>query len=170
MKHSPPAVEDVVRSLGHLTLGSRLKRIGERLQAQTQRILDAYELPIQAAQFPVLAAIDRLGPLTIGELAEAVGVSQPGATRTVGQLADAHLVTTTQSTDDQRRKSVSLTSDGRRIVDTGKHAVWPLIEAAVKELCGRSSRPLLEHLAVIEDGLVARPLDGRAAALRARRR
>src|SRR5688572_7883183 len=131
MKHPLPAVEDVVRSFGHLTLGSRLKRIGERLQAQTQRILDAHELPIQAAQFPVLAAIDRLGPLTIGELAEAVGVSQPGATRTVGQLADAQLVTITQSTDDQRRKSVSLTSHGRRIVDTGKQEVWPLIEAAV---------------------------------------
>ena len=69
--------DDVVRALGHLALGTRLKRIGERLQAQTQRVLDAHELGIQAAQFPFLAAIDRIGPATVGELAEAVGVTQP---------------------------------------------------------------------------------------------
>ena len=62
-------VEDVVRSLGHLCLGTRMKRIGERLQGETQRILDSLEVPIQAGQYPLLGAIDRLGPLTVGELA-----------------------------------------------------------------------------------------------------
>jgi hypothetical protein len=28
-------IPDIVRDLGHLTLGSRLKRLGERLQAHT---------------------------------------------------------------------------------------------------------------------------------------
>lgn len=172
MQYRPPAsgVEDVVRSLGHLTLGSRLKRIGERFQSHTQRILDAHDLPIQAAQFPFLAAIDRLGPLMIGELADAVGVSQPGATRTVGQLAEAELVEISQAGEDQRRKTVSLTRQGQRVVDTGKREVWPLIEAAVKQLTPGRSRSLLEHLAALEDGLAAQPLDLRAAALRGRRR
>src|SRR5687768_320710 len=101
-------MEDVVRALGHLTLGTRLKRIGERMQSQTQRIIDAHELPIQAAQFPFLAAIDRLGPSTVGDLAEAVGVTQPGATRALAQLAQEGLVEITPATDDQRRKHVSL--------------------------------------------------------------
>ena len=34
-------VRDVVRELGYLTLGSRLKRIGERLQGQAQALLEA---------------------------------------------------------------------------------------------------------------------------------
>lgn len=163
-------VDDVVRSLGYLTLGTRLKRIGERLQAHTQRILDAHELDIQVAQFPFLASIDRLGPLTIGELADAVGVSQPGATRALAQLAEQGLIEITQARDDQRRKSVSLTKQGRRLVDVGKRTVWPLIEGAVRELCGDRSGPLLEQLAAIEDDLVAQPLDRRAAAIRPRRR
>src|SRR5262245_41753288 len=101
--------EDVVRRSGYLMLGTRLKRIGERLQSQTQRILDGHEVPIQAAQFPFLAAIDRAGPLTVGELAEAVGVTQPGATRALAQLAEDGLVEIANATDDQRRKSVTLT-------------------------------------------------------------
>ena len=32
-------ITDIVRELGHLTLGTRLKRLGERLQAQTEVLL-----------------------------------------------------------------------------------------------------------------------------------
>jgi hypothetical protein len=53
------ATEDIVRSFGFLTLGSRLKRIGERLQADTQRIMDDMELALQASQYPFLASVDR---------------------------------------------------------------------------------------------------------------
>src|SRR6476469_8878605 len=101
-------VDDIVRQLGHLTLGTRLKRIAERLQSQTQHILDAHELPIQAAQFPFLAAIDRLGPITVGELADAVGVTQPAATRALAQLSDEGFVEIAQASGDQRRKSITL--------------------------------------------------------------
>ena len=162
--------EDVVRRYGHLTLGTRLKRLGDRMQAHVQRILDAHELPIQTAQFPFLAAIDQLGALTVGELADAVGVTQPGATRTLAQLAEAGLVEIAQAKDDQRRKQVTLTRQGQRLVDTGKRDVWPLIEAAVREICRKASGPLLDQLTAIEEGLDAQPLDRRAAAIRERRR
>ena len=55
----PGLVEDVVRSFGFLTLGSRMKRIGEKLQADTQKIMDELGAPLQASQYPFLAAIDR---------------------------------------------------------------------------------------------------------------
>lgn len=163
-------VRDVVGELGHLTLGTRLKRLGERMQGQTQRILDAYELPIQAAQFPFLAAIDRLGPLTVGEIAEAVGVTQPGATRALAQLAEAGYVEITPARDDQRRKSVTLTKQGQKLVTVGKRDVWPVIDAAVKGLCCELSGTLLEQLAALEGGLAHESLDQRAGAIRARRR
>ena len=162
--------EDVVRELGHLTLGTRLKRIGERLQSQTQRILDAHELNIQAAQFPFLAAIDRLGPLTVGEMAETVGMTQPGATRALGQLETEGLVEITQAVDDARRKSVTLTKQGKRLVEIGKRDVWPLIDAAVKETCRKLSGSLLEQLAELEDGLSDEPIDRRAARIHGKRR
>lgn len=154
---------DIVRDLGHLTLGSRFKRLGDRLQADTQRILEAHGLAIQAGQFTFLAALDRLGPSTIGELAEAVGVSQPAATRTLGQLAEDGVVVIQTPPDDQRRRTVALAKRGRELVDKGKREVWPLIEAAVKELCAPAKGPLLAQIAALEDGLAARPLDERVA-------
>jgi DNA-binding MarR family transcriptional regulator len=157
-------VEDVVRELGFLCLGSRLRRIGERLQADTQQVIGEYDLRIQAAQYPFLAAIDRTGPLTIGELAQAVGITQPGATRTVSQLLELGYVDMQASAEDQRRRLVSLTPRGQDLVDYSKGSVWPRIQQAVAELCGGLSGPILEQLAAIEDGLAEAPLARRGTA------
>lgn len=154
-------VEDVVRSFGFLTLGTRMRRIGEKLQADTQRIMDELGAPLQASQYPFLAAIDRLGPLTLGELAEAVGITQPGATRTVAQLVELGMLEAKQTPDDQRRRIISLSSEGKRLVASAKRDVWPRIRAAVADLCGDLDGPLLDQLAAIEDRLAAVSLDRR---------
>ena len=161
--------EDVVRALGFLPLGSRLKRIGERLQADTQRIMDEMGVPLPAAQYPFLAALDRLGPLTVGELADAVGITQPGATRSVSQLVALGLVKARQTPEDQRRRIVSLTKKGAQQVDFARREVWPRIESAVADLCRGLSGPLLDQLAAIEDGLAALPLERRLAPAARRR-
>ncbi|MEW9806317.1 MarR family winged helix-turn-helix transcriptional regulator [Mesorhizobium sp. ZMM04-5] len=156
-------VEDVVRSYGYLTLGTRMKRIGERLQADTQKIIEESGAPVQASQYTFLAAVDRSGPLTIGELSEAVGITQPGVTRTVAQLVAGGLLQTAQVSGDQRRRIVSLTPRGEQLVATAKAEIWPRVRGAVADLCAGLDGPLLDQLAAIEDGLAAAPLDRRAA-------
>ena len=154
-------IEDVVRRHGYLMLGTRLKRIGERLQGDTQRIIDAHGAAVQGSQFTFLAALDDLGPRTVGELAEAVGVTQPGATRAIGQLVKRGLVTLRPGRDDQRQHVVTLTAKGRQTVDLGKREIWPRVVAAVADLCRDLSGPLLDQLAQLEDGLAEQPLDRR---------
>ncbi|TKB19739.1 MAG: MarR family transcriptional regulator [Mesorhizobium sp.] len=155
-------MEDILRSLGFLCLGSRLKRVGEQLQADTQRVLDRLDVRIQSSQYPLLAALDRLGPLPVGELAQSLGIAQPGVTRSVSLLTELGLVEVAQSNDDQRRRIVSLSASGQRLMDTAKRDVWPRIEDAVAEVCADLSGPLLGQLAAIEDRLAAIPLDRRA--------
>lgn len=155
-------IEDVVRASGFLTLGSRLRRIGERMQADTQQIIEEAGLGIQAGQYPFLAAIDRAGPLTIGELAQSVGITQPGATRTVGQLLELGFVDIKLAANDHRRRFVSLTARGKEIIDYSRTEVWPRVAAAVADLCDGLDGPILDQLAAIEDGLAAVPLVRRA--------
>ncbi|MCF1504853.1 MarR family transcriptional regulator [Afifella sp. H1R] len=145
--------EDVVRALGFLCLGTRLRRIGERLQADTDAILATKELAINASNYPYLASLDRLGSMTLGDLAEAVGVSQPGATRAVNQLIAQGLLKAEASLEDRRRKIVDLTDEGRQLVEVGKRELWPRIEAAVADLCQGLRGPLLQQLAALEDSL-----------------
>lgn len=145
--------EDVIRNFGYLALGSRFRRIGERLQADTQQIIELSGVAIQAGQCPMLAAIHRHQSMTVGELAEAMGISQPGVTRTISQLVTQGLVEMRASDEDQRRKLVSLTSAGRDFVAFAERELWPKIEAAVRDLCAHLSGPLLNQLSAIEDGL-----------------
>lgn len=163
-------IEDIVRAYGYLTLGSRMRRIGERLQADTQRIMDELEVPLQASQYPILAALDRLGPLSIGELAAAIGITQPGATRSVGQLGRTGMVRAVPGPEDQRQRIVSLTRRGEEQIAFARCHVWPRVEAAVADLCAELDGPLLGQLAAIEDGLAASPLHRRAAGKRRKTR
>jgi DNA-binding MarR family transcriptional regulator len=161
-------VEDIVRELGHLTLGSRLKRIGERLQGQAQVLLEEAGISLSASHFPVLAALDRLGPLGVGELAQAVGVSQPGVTRMLERLQSEGLVKSQRPAGDRRLRPIVLTRTGRQLVARSRQLVWPRIEAAVADACAGPSAPLLAQLAALEDALAAAPLSTRAARLRVR--
>src|ERR1700744_3101796 len=126
---------DIVKELGYLTLGTRLKRLGERLQAQTQVGLEDEGVALPASHFPVLAALDRLGALSVGELTEAVGVSQPGVTRLLDKLGTEGVVSSTQSAEDRRVRTVVLTKSGRYLIARSKRTAWPMIEAAVADAC-----------------------------------
>jgi DNA-binding MarR family transcriptional regulator len=158
-------IEDVVKELGYLTLGTRLKRLGERLQAQTQVVLESADIDLPASHFPVLAALGRLGPLNVGELTEAVGMSQPGVTRLLDKLAADRLVQSSQSAADRRVRTVELTKSGRQLVLRAQRSVWPVIEASVADACAGPARTLLPVLAALEEALAQASLSERAERL-----
>ena len=153
---------DVVKELGYLTLGTRLKRLGERLQSQTQVLLEATGTDLPASYYPILAALDLLGPANVGDLTEAVGISQPGVTRMLDKLEAEELVRSVQSADDRRVRSIELSKTGRQLVSKSKRAVWPVIEAAVADACDGRAQSLLTALSALEEALATAPLSVRA--------
>jgi DNA-binding MarR family transcriptional regulator/ribosomal protein S18 acetylase RimI-like enzyme len=152
---------DILRDLGPIFLGSRLKRLAERMQAGAARVIAETDLPLQPAQMPLLAALDR-GPMTVGQLVEAVGASQPGVTRAAGQLVSLGLVRSARGAD-QRQRTLSLTPAGEAAMARIRVLIWPRIEQAVTELLADLSGPLLDQICGIEAALAARPLDARVA-------
>lgn len=155
-------VEDIIKTLGHLTLGTRLKRIGERLQADTQELttlLAGADLP--TPHNPVLAALDLHGPLSIGDLAKALGQSQPGITRMVGKMKAAGLVHTEPGLEDARVNTVALTKEGVDLIAQLKSTLWPATEVAVTDACAGLSGSLLDQLAQLEKRLQDKPLTKR---------
>jgi DNA-binding MarR family transcriptional regulator len=155
--------EDFVRASGHLSLGSRLKRIGERLQGDVNRLLEAEGIDVPAPFFPALTALQQAGSLTVGALAEAMGVSQPGVTRSLAQMEKMGLVKSSRGKADQRQRSISLTRKGDELVTRTHRDLWPRVREAVAELCAGLDGPMLAQLDQMEDELKRLPLDRRAA-------
>lgn len=154
---------DIVRELGLLTLGSRLKRLGERLQAQTQELLSQQPLEAPASHQPLLAALAREGALTVGELVQMLGVSQPGVTRQLGKLQSAGLVQALPSAGDLRLRRMCLSPAGEAYVAQARAAAWPAIEAAVADACDGHGERLLALIDALEDALAEQPLAARTA-------
>jgi len=155
-------VGDVVREQGHLFLGSRLRRLAERMQADVAKVVERAGLPIQPSQYPLLGTLDRYGPQTIGELTLAMGVSQPTVTRAASKLVDMGLVEVSRLRVDQRHKTISLTAAGAEAMARSKLMVWPRVEAAVVEITSGLDGSLLEQISELEHRLDERPLNERA--------
>lgn len=153
---------DVVAELGHLFLGSRLKRLAERMQADAAQLLAGAGLPLQPAQMPLLAALHRYGALTVGEAAEALGVSQPAVTRAVTSLRELGVVSAKSSPRDKRQTTLTLTARGRATMKKVQQRAWPHIDRAATQLCRGIEGDFLTQIARIEERLAQRSLRQRA--------
>ena len=159
-------MDDVISDLGYLSLGTRLKRIAERLKAQTADALAQQDLNLPPSLCPLLETIARLGPVSVGQLAISLEVSQPGITRSLGLLEMRGLITTVPSPEDQRQKRIGLSLAGQDLVNQARTTLWPLIEQAVRELTLSSKDDFLERLKDLEDGLSKTTMAERIAQLR----
>lgn len=157
-------MDDVIREMGAGFLGSRLKLLGERMQAGAARVITGAGLEVQPAHMPLLVALDGQ-ELTIGQLVLAVGISQPGVTRGVGQLTGMGLVRS-ETGSDQRQRTISLTNDGAAAIARAKLFVWPQVTEAVDKLLAGRSDELLAIVADVENALAATPLEELAAKAR----
>ena len=158
---------DILKEHGALFLGSRLKRLAERMQGDVLQTVEAAGLPIQPSQYPILAALDRFGPLTVGAMVDATGVSQPAITRSLGRLTELGLVALTRGQGDQRHKTITLTQAGQDAIAKSKAEIWPYVTTAVQDLCATLTGPLLNQIDALETALAIDPLSARMARAKA---
>lgn len=104
-------------------------------------------------QLAVLGTLDRLGQLSVGELAGIEKVKPPSMTRTVACLEEAGLVTRRPHHTDGRQVVVALTGEARTVLDTDRRRrdAWlarhlDTLTAEELELLNRAA-PLLERIA-----------------------
>jgi len=152
---------DVIAEGAETFLGSRLKRLAERMQGGASRFSGSLGIEAQPTHMGLLAALDRAA-MTVGQLVDAVGASQPGVTRGVGQLIAMGLVESVPRVD-RREKMLRLTPAGEAMMVRVKLTLWPQLEQAVKSIIGGLEGGFLEQIAAIERALDEKPLELRAA-------
>ncbi|MEZ6000314.1 GNAT family N-acetyltransferase [Hyphomonas sp.] len=152
---------DVLAEMGPLALGSRLKRLAERMQADATKVFADRGLPIQGTHFPLLAALATYGPLSVSEAVEAVGISQPAVTRIHNALQKMGLTTVSPVESDSRQKQIRLTPEGEALVNELKRDLWPQVRRAAQRLCEGPDADFLTQIGRVEAALQARSLHDR---------
>jgi DNA-binding MarR family transcriptional regulator/GNAT superfamily N-acetyltransferase len=154
-------VRDTLSDLGALFLGSRLKRLADRLQTEAGVILQAMDVSAPPAQQTLLAVLRREGPRTVGQVAQHLRISQPTATRGLQALIEQGLVDVSREELDGRYKLLSLTQAGDALMSRLEREVWPRVEAAAISVCGAQRQELLDAIAGVEAELDRRSLADR---------
>jgi DNA-binding MarR family transcriptional regulator/N-acetylglutamate synthase-like GNAT family acetyltransferase len=149
---------DVLAEMGPLALGSRLKRLAERMQADATKVFADQGLPIQGTHFPLLAALATYGPLSVSEAVEAVGISQPAVTRIHNALQKMGLTTVSPVKGDSRQKQIRLTPEGETLVNALKRDLWPQVRRAAQRLCEGPDADFLTQIGRVEAALQERSL------------
>jgi DNA-binding MarR family transcriptional regulator len=140
---------DLIVRLGDLGLATRLRRLGERLQADVTEVYDELGFPFRARWFAPLAALVRRSPQSVTELAGTVGLTHTAIAAIARDLEGAGLVASAPDPADGRRRLLALTPAGSRLV-TRLAPVWFEVRAATAELVSESGHDLLAALAAVE--------------------
>jgi DNA-binding MarR family transcriptional regulator len=116
------------------------------------------ELDLSMSHVKALHVLDACADeLTVKDLGERLGLSLPGASRTVDGLLRRGLIVRREDEHDRRMKRVRITDDGRDVVERITSARLAGLESWVKALPRDSRDRLHEALVPILDDLQDRP-------------
>lgn len=137
----PPTAVASPRGPADRAAGQFLEMIPQVMCQIKQQLVEAgSELSI--AQFRCMMMVQRSPDLTLGDLAEANGVSAPAMSKLVDGLVEAGLLDRKADLVDRRKLRLATTPDGRRKLD----AVGKQLQAHLAERLGTLSVPELNQL------------------------
>lgn len=144
-------------------IGTRLRHVLELLDGDVAKVYLELGLPEYRPRFsPIVRTLVADGPLSIRELAKAVGVTHSAASQTVAQLAKAGFVSLEPGRTDARQRIVHLTDKTRELLPTIE-AEWQATTAAMAELDTELSAPLGQILEEIIAAVEQRTFQQRIA-------
>ncbi|WAL68195.1 MarR family winged helix-turn-helix transcriptional regulator [Amycolatopsis cynarae] len=111
----------------------RIERAMVAIRRRQSRRALARQMPGDPAVFAVLDAVEASGPSSVTEIAAAVGVDQPRASRLVARAVEEGLLARQADQHDGRRSVLRLTAAGRRQLDAGHAARRQAFAAAMAD-------------------------------------
>lgn len=142
---------DLLAGFGVGFLGSRLKRLAERMQADAAEVARSLDLPVQPAQMSLLMTIRLHGPISVGELAQRLQLAQPTVTRALGTLGE--FVEARPAPGDARSKHLALTPAGEALMVRVQTELLPRIEPAAAQLVEGLTGDFMQGLTKVETRL-----------------
>jgi DNA-binding MarR family transcriptional regulator len=131
-------------------LAARLRLAVMRLARRLRQQADGDVTP---SQISALASVDRLGPLTLGELSAVERVQPPTMTRIVSGLEEQGLATREVDVTDRRVARVHLTVAGRRLLEQSRTRKNAFLASRIRTLAA-DDRDVLARAAEILERLL----------------
>lgn len=143
---------DILRELGPLALGSRLKRLSDRLMQDGIRVYRDSGLSFEPKWFPVYYYLSHMGPSAVMDVAKGLGVTHPSVNQVAKEMIAANLVSAYKDPKDKRKRVLALTKVGKSLLPE-LEAVWRDITSALRELLEETQVDFLGYIETLERAL-----------------
>jgi len=143
---------DTLKSLGELSMGSRLKRLSEMVMKTIKQAYLHYNVDFDPYLFPAFHRIAHADSTTNRDLNEALQTSQPAVTQTINKLSQKGLIELQLDALDKRKKLISLSDQGAQFY-TKVQPLWRAMDQAVKNYTHNKTNSLIEHIDHFEDAV-----------------
>jgi len=148
-------------------LGTQLRHLIELLDGAVEEAYVAADLPDYRPRFtPVMRVLSLRQRVTIGEIAEQAGITQPAATQTVALMQREGLLLVETSAQDARQRVVTLSPKGVALLPRVA-ACWRATKQAADNLDAELDMPLSQCLAQALAALATRSFGERIREARA---
>ena len=136
-----------MRTINDAELAARLRLSVTRL---ARRLRQKSDVEATASQISALATIERLGPLTIGELSAAERVQPPSMTRIVAGLEDLDLIQRETDERDRRVARVRVSSLGQGLLERSRSKKNAYLAARLGSLSDEERAALARAADILE--------------------
>ena len=150
----------IIKNLGYIAVGTRFRILTDRLMQDADKIYKTLGLEFEPRWFTVFYLINQKSPVTITEIAEQLGYSQPAVTQIANSLIKKKLIKAVKGRDDSRKKLITITQKGQELL-LKLIPVWQDIENAVKELLNSTGYDILHIIGKLESELDSKDIFSR---------
>ena len=154
---------DYFDQLGALALASRIRRLLGRLLADGEKVYRSRNIDFAISWFPIFHILAKRSPLTITEIAGALGMAHPSVIEVTDEMIKKGFVGSKRSREDKRRRLLTLTRKGEKTIAT-LEPIWKAFEQAGSQICAESGNNFMESIQKIEQALDRRSMYERITA------
>ena len=140
-------------------LGALLRRLSAAIDADAGRVYEAQRIRFEQRWFGVINQLAVNGPMSVGMLAQALGVSHPSVSETRQSLEKAGLIEAVIDPQDARRRILALSPAGHALVERLR-PLWKRFDVVAQEL-DEEAGGVVEALARLERALERKSLHAR---------
>lgn len=127
--------------VGKVALGSRLRLMTASFTEDASEIYKLYGIDFNPKWFPVFYTLTEEREITITEIANEIGHSQPSVSKIIQEMTGAGILEEGLKNDDKRKNNVVLTEQGILISEKIKHQLMD-IDVAVEGLISEAKHNL----------------------------
>ncbi|MEL7509664.1 MAG: bifunctional helix-turn-helix transcriptional regulator/GNAT family N-acetyltransferase [Cyanobacteria bacterium J06554_1] len=132
-----------------MALGTRLRRLSEKLMEDATRVYDLYDVGLDPKWFPVFYVLSHQSDASITGIAHTIGHSHPSVSQIVKEMKQKGLVVTDKSEKDARVNVIRLSSLGRQLIPKIDEQYVDVAQA-VEELLSETQHNLWKAIEDIE--------------------